>query len=211
MMEVAAMADDDDNPLILKALEKIDALNNELARLKRFVNQADELGGATPRFADVSNAAATIGQAANAVRPPSKKWKPGEFLGKPFSAAVRAVLLARHDSVGGQSPASVDEIHSDLTAGSFNFDTTGVEAQKNSIRISLGKNSAAFARLPNSDLFGLVEWYGGKTRKPVRKVAIGGKIDSADAPASDDEPGALAAAAEAESEQKNGGQEPMTR
>lgn len=39
------------------------------------------------------------------------------------------------------------------------------------MRISLGKNSAAFVRLPNTDLFGLIEWYGKKAGKPGRKAA----------------------------------------
>lgn len=78
---------------------------------------------------------------------------------------------------------SVDEIHDALTQGSFAFETSGVENQKNSIRISLGKNSAAFVRLPNSDMFGLCDWYGVRTRQRPRKAANGSEASPATAPA----------------------------
>jgi hypothetical protein len=101
-------------------------------------------------------------------RSPAKRWTPGEFFNKPFQAAVRAILLDRyaHNGLNQPSPASVDEIHEALMQGSFNFGTSGADAQKNSIRISLGKNTATFVRLPNSDLFGLSEWYGKKLGRP---------------------------------------------
>lgn len=158
----------DDDPLVQKALDQIEALSAKLARLKIFVNEADDLNGRAPRFGDVEDA--TIGPtfASAASRAPTR-WNPGEFLNKSFSGAVRSILLRRAEIAAGPSPASVDDIHEALTQGNFNFTNSGADAQKNGIRISLGKNSAAFVRLPNSDLFGLVEWYGGR---PLRKVRL---------------------------------------
>lgn len=164
----ATMADDN---LLSKALEQIAFHESEALRLKRWVNDADDMLGATPRFGDLAK---PLAAASGVAVPAAKKWGPGAFYNKPFSTAVRMILTARYEAIGvDQAPASVDDIHSALMDGSFSFETSGADAQKNSIRISLGKNSATFVRLPNSELFGLPEWYGKKPGKPGRKAAAG--------------------------------------
>lgn len=170
------MADD----IITKALNRIDELNAELRRTKSFVNQADIFEGRPPRFPDLdADDSDHVGAGAVSARQAGKKWQPGELFGKPFSGAVRMILEARYQSAGAPSPASVDDIHDALTAGSFKFDTVGADAQKNGIRISLGKNSQTFVRLPNSDLFGLVDWYGTGGKRAGRRGA-GGKDSASD-------------------------------
>jgi hypothetical protein len=160
------MADD----LIQKALEQIAFHDAESARLKRWVNDADSMLGKEPRFGNIAAESAT-GSGAN--KPGAKKWNPGEFFNKPFAGAVKMILTDRWEAAGkNPAPASVDEIHEALSQGSFAFETAGLEAQKNSIRISLGKNSVTFVKLPNTDLFGLVEWYGKRPGKPGRKSAV---------------------------------------
>jgi hypothetical protein len=159
-----------DDTLITKALEQIAFHDSESLRLKRWVNDADTMLGNEPRFGDL--AAATHAPLPMINKSATKAWAPGAFFNKPFSTAVKMILVGRYEAAGNEpSPASVDEIHTSLTEGSFDFETTGVDAQKNSIRISLGKNSASFVRLPNSELFGLLEWYGKKAGKPGRKAA----------------------------------------
>jgi hypothetical protein len=86
---------------------------------------------------------------------------PGTFLGKSFSAAAKAVFEMRGEAAHGPSPATADEIHAGLMQGTFDFKNSDVEDQKQSIRISLGKNSAMFVKLPKTELFGLAEWYPG--------------------------------------------------
>jgi len=165
-LEVTDMADD----ILTKALAKVDDAAAALAKAQSFVNQLDEFEGREPRFPNVG----TISIGAASPSRQAKKWQPGDFFGKSFSGACRAVLLARFEANGGNpSPASVDDIHDALSAGSFKFEGTGAEAQKNSIRISLGKNSAAFVRLPNTDLFGLVEWYPGMGGKKSGRKSAG--------------------------------------
>jgi hypothetical protein len=147
------------------ALDKIAELDAESTRLKTWVNEGDRMLGKEPRFADVGGVYSVA--AGIPGRGPAKRWTPGEFFNKPFQAAVRGILLDRYAHEGNQpAPALVDEIHEALTQGSFSFGTSGADAQKNSIRISLGKNTATFVRLPNSDLFGLCEWYGKKLGRP---------------------------------------------
>jgi hypothetical protein len=123
-----------DDPLIAKALEKRAAVGRcALRAAHRHDRRAD---GAR-----------------------AEEWAPGDFLNKPFSVALRNILVARYESAGQQpSPASADEIHTEQTAGSFKFDISGIEAQKERIRIALGKNSGMFYRLRCTDLFGLVGW-----------------------------------------------------
>lgn len=160
-----------DDPKVQKALDKIETLSAEIVRWKQFVNQSDELEDRAPRFPEVAGMSPLAGAAIAAVAGPrGKQWKPGDFFNDSFSNASRRVLSARKEANGGQpAPGSVDDIHEALVAGSFAFDTSGAEQQKNSIRISLGKNSAVFVKLPGTELFGLREWYGtgsGGGRRP---------------------------------------------
>jgi hypothetical protein len=182
------MADD----LIQRALDQIGIHEAEIVRLKLWVNDADKMLGNEPRFESVS---ASFGIPALANGRAPRVWQPGEFLGKPFSSAVRSILEARHDATSGPSPASVDDIHYALTAGTFDFGSMNGEQQRQSIRISLGKNSAVFVRLPNTDLFGLVEWYPG-----LKRVSRSGRRqteNSSEASAEDEEAAVAAAAPEA--------------
>ncbi|SHG43055.1 hypothetical protein [Bradyrhizobium erythrophlei] len=160
-----------DDPVVAKALEKIAFHEAETARLKRWVNGYDEMAGEQPRFGDVGAGAEMAG---GPVRTRAgKQWQPGDFLGKPFATAARSIMLARAEAAGGgAAPASVDDIQEALLQGAFDFGTANSENQKQSIRISLGKNSVTFVRIPNSDLFGLLEWYPGlkKAGKSQRKA-----------------------------------------
>jgi hypothetical protein len=160
--------------------------------------------GKEPRFADVTAAYNPGAVAGMQPRSFGKRWQPGEFFNKPFQAAVRSVLLDRyaHEGLDQPSPASVDEIHEALTQGSFNFGTSSVDSQKNSIRISLGKNSATFVRLPNTDLFGLCEWYGKKLGRPRK---MNGSTSAA--PETGGEEGAAEQPAATETEQETEGRE----
>jgi hypothetical protein len=146
---------------IVELEAKIAPLQAQIVRLKNFINTSDELSGRPPRYENV--ALPGTSSTANQPTPSAKRWQPGDFFNKPLATAVKAILQAKSSAAGEQpSPASVDEIHDALVQGTFKFETSGEEAQKNSIRISLGKNSVTFSRLPNSDLFGMAEWYGKK-------------------------------------------------
>jgi hypothetical protein len=165
------MADDP----VSSALERIEQHDaqmafhaKESARWKTVVNALDELAQREPRFADVhevSPASPATGGAGPRFAP--RGWAAGEFLGMPFATAAKTVLQARFEAGGKPSPAAVDDIREALLQGTYNFGTTNIEAQKQSIRISLGKNSGVFVKLPNTDLFGLLEWYPG-LRKPMK-------------------------------------------
>lgn len=182
-----------DDPLIQKALDTIAFHDSEGMRWKAWVNDADKMMGNEPRFGDIA-AGGPFVTSAPANRAP-KRWQPGALLGKQFATAVRLVLLARYEAAGEPSPASVDDIHEALSQGTYDFGTAGADAQKQSIRISLGKNTAAFVRLPNTDLFGLVEWYPGlkKAGKP-RKT---GDKDQGTSTAADDSGGDVGGVEEA--------------
>ena len=154
------------------ALDQIASLDAASNRLKRWVNDGDILAGREARFKDVGDGATFVME--GVTKPKGRQFSPGQFFNKPFAGAVKLILLGRYEAAGNApSPASVDEIHESMMQGSFNFETAGADNQKNSIRISLGKNSTTFVRLPNSDLFGLVEWYG-KRSKPGRKASGSG-------------------------------------
>jgi hypothetical protein len=171
-----------DDTLIAKALEQIAHHETEAVRLRQWVNDADVLSGRPPRFEDVL-ALSSLATGGSASASP-KRWQPapGDFLGKPLSTAVKIILSARYDAAGGKpSPATVDEIHEAMTQGSYAFETTPIESQKTGIRISIGKNTTAFVKLPNSDSFGLVEWYPGLRRSARGRPRING-IDTGSSP-----------------------------
>ena len=98
----------------------------------------------------------------------SRRWEEGTFFNKPLAGAVRTILEAAFEAKGAAAPLSVDEIRDALTQGSYDFGNGDLEAQKQGIRISLGKNSVTFVKLPNSDKFGLVDWYGLRRRTRPR-------------------------------------------
>ena len=177
---------------IASALERIEQHeaqaafhNGEATRWKTVVNALDELEQRAPRFTDFTPLNSAVTNAGQAPRiQTTRAWAVGEFLGMPFATAAKAILQARFDAGSKPSPASVDDIREALLQGTYNFGTTNVEAQKQSIRISLGKNSALFVKLPNTDLFGLLEWYPG-LRKPTAKTRALKTSDEKDDPSVD--------------------------
>jgi hypothetical protein len=178
------MVDDD---LLRKALEKIAYHDTESARLKRWVNDGDMIAGNEPRFPDI---AVEVVPGAT-LRASKATYLAGTFFNKPFASAVKTILTDRYEAAGKKpSPAAVDEIFEALAQGSFGFETTGADNQKNSIRISLGKNSVTFVKLPNSDLFGLVEWYGRPAPRRRARLILDDIIGDAEADdsASDTDP-----------------------
>jgi hypothetical protein len=181
-----------DDPLVQKALDRIASLTDQINRAKRFVNEADRFNDLPPRFPEADDGGVGDLQVSGDNRPrPARRWQPGDFFGSPLAAAVRRILEARAAANGGKpQPTSIDDIHVALSEGSFAFEGSGADAQKNGIRISLGKNSPVFVRLPNSDLFGLVEWYGARARKPGKKATSsvtgnGGEAAAGDTAAED--------------------------
>jgi hypothetical protein len=139
----------------------------EALRWKIFVNGADELAGREPRYSDTALPGASP-TASSPVKSALKTWDAGDFFGKPLATAAKAVLQARYEAIGKPAPASVEEIREALLQGTYSFGTTNAEQQRQSIRISLGKNSTTFVKLPNTDLFGLPEWYGQRPRARLR-------------------------------------------
>jgi hypothetical protein len=165
--------------IIQKALAQIAEHEAAASRFKRFVNDYDTLSGREPRFANVGDGSTFTLE--GGVKPKGRQFSPGQFFNKPFAGAVKLILQGRYEANGNNpSPASVDEIHEALTQGSFAFETMGADAQKNSIKISLGKNSSTFVKLPNTELFGLTEWYGGRRGKPGRKSTAASAVNAAD-------------------------------
>jgi hypothetical protein len=156
--------------LIGQALEKIKGLEQQIApimgqitELRITVNSICKLVGRDPMFADVSAAAIAAGAPAPTAN--ELTIKNDLFVGKPLAGAAKTYLDMRYKRAGESSPASVDEIHTALVAGGFEFPTRDIENQKRGLAVSLTKNSYSFRRL-NNGLYGLVEWYGAAKRAP---------------------------------------------
>lgn len=155
-------------------------------KLKIAINQLSEVLGDTPPYGDLDDGDPTASSGRE--RKKSLALRSDEFFNKPLSACVRTVLQMRKEADLG--PATVDEIYSVMKAGGYHFEAKDPENAIRGLGVSITKNSALFARLPNGQV-GLVEWYGDiKSRKPRQKSsdisdggAVGGGVeDSSDDP-----------------------------
>ena len=90
--------------------------------------------------------------------------KGDEYYGKSATSAVRLILEARKSTLG---PATVAELYETLVKGGYQFETDSPVNAKNSLRVSLSKNSGIFHKLPNGK-YGLVKWY--DRIKPKKQV-----------------------------------------
>lgn len=102
-----------------------------------------------------------------------------EFFSKTFSASVREVLQMR--KAVGLGPASSEEIYEVLKRGGYAFDSRDAENQLRGLNVSISKNSAVFAKLPNG-LVALNEWYDVKRKVKARiRPPVNGFPDVPDA------------------------------
>lgn len=107
--------------------------------------------------------------------------KSDSFYGQPLARCVRQILDMRKAS--GLSAASVREIFDALKQGGFEFPRAKSDKiAMDSMRISLGKMSHTFHKLPNGN-YGLIEWYPAvkqaKSNRPKNKTDEGDGDSSA--------------------------------
>lgn len=119
----------------------------EAQETKRLINKLAVRAGMQPIYSDADLAAQDGVPLA---------LQSDQFYGQPLAGSMRIILEMRRAQK--QGPASVNEIYDGLVQGGFKFDTSNEENRKRNLRISLGKNTAQFHKLPNG-LFGLTEWY----------------------------------------------------
>jgi hypothetical protein len=80
-----------------------------------------------------------------------------EFYGIALATAVRTILERRKRSNLGA--ATVPEIFKVMKDGGFHFEAKNDANAQRSLHIALSKNTTTFHRLPNSNKYGLREWY----------------------------------------------------
>lgn len=170
-------------PLFEAALAQLAEAEAKVHSIKSWINQGCSMMGRQPMFPDLAEPGISPG-----VR--SLKFGPDHFFNKPFATAVREVLTLRKEA-GLTGPASIEDIHSALREGGFNFPSNDPEKQKQGLAVSLGKNTIAFRKLP-SGLFGLAEWYGSSSRvKPRRAVIQRGELREVDTSDQEEAPESL--------------------
>lgn len=101
--------------------------------------------------------------------------QPDTFYGQPLNTSIRRILEMR--KTANRGPASVPEIYDALDKGGFQFGSNKRDSNIRGLRITLGKSTRDFHKLPNGS-YGLVEWY------PEIKS---GKIKDNGAPSNGDE------------------------
>ncbi len=134
----------------------------KVVETKRLINALSEAAGRGPVFQDVDVVSHST----------LTSIQPDTFYGQPLNTSIRTVLEMR--KVAGLGPATVREIYETLLKGGFEFPRAKSEkSAMDSLRISLGKSSHTFHKLPNGS-YGLLAWYPatktskGKAKTPVR-------------------------------------------
>lgn len=140
---------------------KITEQERQVVELKRSVNVLCSMAGIAPKYDNVTDPTAIGAQSATI--------KGDQFVNKPLNSAVKDYLSLRRSS-GLDGPAAAEEIHSALEQGGFEFESRDKTVAMNSLKISLGKSSHTFKRLPNGK-YGLNEWYDIKPRAIKKKTA----------------------------------------
>jgi hypothetical protein len=146
---------------------QIEAKEAEIAPLKLTVNHLCQLAGEEPRYQVDGSGHAGVPQPKRNIL----NWRSDQFFNRPLAQCVTEYLVAREEAGGGlERAASVDEIYEALAKGGFRFEAAGSEENiKRSIKISLTKNTAQFAKV-SENLYGLKKWYGTpRVRKPNGK------------------------------------------
>jgi hypothetical protein len=129
-----------------KAQEKLRALEEEIRKIKRFINSAYDLEGEAPIYLDVDETS----------RPATAISRKDQFYGRPLATVAREILEMRFAANLGA--ASIDEIFDALKSGGYQFEFKDQETAKRGVGISLAKNTTVFHRLPNG-YYGLAAWY----------------------------------------------------
>ena len=142
------MSDTSYQEILSKFEEKIRHHEEEARRAKRTVNDICRMAGQPERYND---AELEQGDPAG-----TKQFRSDEFYGKPLNWSVRRYLSSRQARNLG--PASVAEIYESLKTHGYQFEAKTAENAKRGLRISLGKSSHTFHKLPNG-LYGLLDWY----------------------------------------------------
>jgi hypothetical protein len=128
--------------LIASWQRKLEEHERAAAKIKMTINQALDLEGRPPLYAEADLAPST---------PQAFSFKQDAFFGKPLASCVRQILEQRG------SATNQDELYDQLVKGGFDFEAKSVDLSKRNLAISLGKNML-FQRTPNG-LWGLRDWY----------------------------------------------------
>lgn len=138
------------------AIEKVRALEADIAIRKASVNNMCRLFDRPEVYADTE----TKQGSSNG---PVVLVQRNAYFGKGFSTAIQEYLKARERANLQPKEATLDEIISALKDGGYDFKGQSSDG----VAISLGKNSATFAKLPTGD-YGLQAWYGITKKKKTK-------------------------------------------
>lgn len=140
---------------IAELQNQIRTWEQEIGDTKKVINSLAMRAGMSPVYADAElMSKASI-----------NSMRRDQFYGKTLTTALRELLSMR--KVGGQGPATVNELFDGLLQGGFDHGSANDDNARRVIRITLTKNSGIFHRLPDDKTFGLTEWYPAiRNRKP---------------------------------------------
>jgi len=146
------------NDAVLQTIElvrqQVSEIQADLVEKQTTVNNLCSIAGIDPIYAIESVESVS-----------SVSLKGDEYFNKPAATAIRMVLESRKSQ--GNGPSTLVEIYERLIEGGYKFDAKNEANAKNSLRVTLSKNTT-FHKLPNKK-FGLSEWYGLKLDKKTKK------------------------------------------
>lgn len=166
--------------------EAVAAAMAAVVKTKTGINVLCELAGEQPLYPDVSLAAmaASKSTASATLTTMAAPVRPDQFYGKPLATVVREVLETRKKYNLG--PAAIQDIYTVMKSGGFAFESKDEDNAMRGMAVSISKNTALFARLPNG-LIGLTEWYGPARRRKATTTRENSDNDSASPDMSDDD------------------------
>jgi len=142
----------------------------ELHAIKKTVNMLSERAGGDPIYPDTNPRDS---------EPSLGLIQSDTFYGQALNSSIRKILTMR--KAAGKGPAKVREIFDALQKGGYLFETKNDANAMRGLRISIGKSSRDFHKLPNGE-YGLTEWY------PAVKAAKNAPKPEVDQPETENNP-----------------------
>ena len=135
---------------------KIKPMEDKVIKTKQLINLLCEQADISPIYPE-AELSSDVG--------PFLSGTSDEYFNKPLNTCLKSVLVKRKTS--GRGPATVEEIYDAMIRGNYQKFPSNKEEALTGLRISLGKSSHTFVRLPNGS-YGLGEWYDIKRPKAAK-------------------------------------------
>lgn len=156
-------------------LEEMAPLVIKANKIKDRINGLYELEGESIPYPEASAALAPAAVQSDQSSKTFPITRKDQFYGKPLATVVREILEWRGSRDMGAIP--LDELFDLMKQGGYGFEGKDDSTKKRILASAIGKNTIAFARVPNTGDIGLAEWYGIKRKRPTATQVVTELLD----------------------------------